>query len=114
MCIPGLHLSLGIYNRLWSLLGDACNELDLILAESSPDNISSNSTYSQYVSLIRRKSELQSELHDQQDYLTVLNEMVTFSSISLPDAEHNDVLKELRKDVDATTASLNNKVTTYV
>ena len=93
------------------MLGDACNELDLILAESSPDNISSNSTYSQYVSLIRRKSELQSELHDQ---LTVLNEMVTLSSISLPDAEHNDVFKELRKDVDATTASLNNKVTTYV
>ena len=111
MCIPGLHLSLGIYNRLWSLLGDACNELDLI---SSPDNISSNSTYSQYVSLIRRKSELQSELHDQQNYLTVLNDMVTFASISLPDAEHNNVLKELCKDVDATTASLNNKVTTFV
>ena len=109
MCIPGLHLLLGIYNRLWSLLGDACNELDLMLAYSSLDNISSNGTYSQYVSLVKRRLQLQYEVSDQQNYLFVMNEMVTFASISLPDAEH-DVLKELHKDIDASNVSLSNKV----
>ncbi len=28
VCIPGLHLSLGIFNRLWKLLENSCQELD--------------------------------------------------------------------------------------
>lgn len=31
--LPGLHMSLGIYDRLWSLLEGACTELDLLLAQ---------------------------------------------------------------------------------
>ena len=46
-------MSLGIYNRLWSLLGDACSELDLKLADSSQENISGGSSYNNYVTLIR-------------------------------------------------------------
>ena len=70
--------------------------------------MSSNGTYSRYVSLVRR-SQLQSEISDQQNYLIFMNEMVTFANISLPDAEHN-VLKGLHKDIDATNDSLSNKV----
>ncbi len=33
MCFPGLHLSLGIFDRLYTLLEEACQELDLQLAE---------------------------------------------------------------------------------
>ena len=33
--MPGLHLSLGIFNRLYDLLEDACEQLDLELAEKS-------------------------------------------------------------------------------
>ena len=33
VCIPGLHLSLGMYNHLWPLLVDACNKFDLKLAD---------------------------------------------------------------------------------
>ena len=31
--LPGLHISLGVFDRLWTLLEDACTELDLLLAE---------------------------------------------------------------------------------
>ena len=29
--LPGLHISLGIFDRLWELLENACNELDLAI-----------------------------------------------------------------------------------
>ena len=32
VCIPGLHLSLGVFDCLWTLLEEACTELDLRLA----------------------------------------------------------------------------------
>ena len=109
-----MHLSLGIYNRLCSLLGEAFNELDLKLSESSEESIGSGSTYNHYVGSMRRRSGLATELDNQQNELIVLNEMMTFTSISLPDAEDNDVLKELRKDADATHTSVNNMVNVSV
>ena len=105
-----MHLSLGIFNRLWSLLSDACSELDLKLAESSEEQVNGGSTYNHYVTLIRRRSVLRTEMNNQKNYVTVVNEMVTFASISLSDAEHNSVLKELRRDSDAAHTSLNNMV----
>ena len=104
-----MHLSLGIFNRLWSLLSDACSELDLKLAESSEEQVNGGSTYNHYVTLIRRRSVLRTEINNQKNYVTVVNEMVTFASISLSDAEHNSVLKE-RRDADAAHTSLNNMV----
>ena len=35
VCIPGLHISLGIFNLLFTLLENACHELDLQLAEKN-------------------------------------------------------------------------------
>ena len=35
VCFPGLHLSLGIFNRLWILLEEECTEVDLALAQES-------------------------------------------------------------------------------
>lgn len=103
-------MSLGIFNRLWSLLGDACSELDLKLAESSRGNVNGGSTYNHYVALLRRRSVLRMEMENQQNHVTVMNEMVTFASLTLPDAEHNNILKELRMDADAAHTSLNNMV----
>ena len=96
------------------MLDDACNELDLKLSESSEESIGSGSIYNHYVGLMRRRSGLATELDNQQNELIVLNEMMTFASISLPDDEDNDVLNELRKDAHATHSSVNNMVNVSV
>ena len=49
-------------------------------------------------------------MDDKSNYIIVMTEMVTFASITLPDAEQNSMLEELRKDADATYISLNNMV----
>ena len=46
-------------------------------------------------------------MNNQKNYVTVVNEMVTFASISQSDAEHN---KELWRDADAAHTSFNNMV----
>jgi hypothetical protein len=99
VCIPGLHLSLGIYNRLWSLLIGACTELDIKLALliSGEDSPSGSSTYNHFSTLLRKKSILQMELETQQNYVSVVDEMVTYSSLTLPDAETNSFLGQLHK-----------------
>lgn len=63
-----------------------------------------SSTYNHYVAL------RSVEMENQQNHVTVMNEMVTFASLTLPDAEHNNILKELRMDADAAHTSLNNMV----
>ena len=48
VCPPGLHITLGIFTKLYGLLEDECHNLDLELAlHSSEDAHSSFSTYSQ-------------------------------------------------------------------
>ena len=47
------------------------------------------------------------ELDNQQNEPT---EMMTFASLTIPDAEENELLKELQKDADATHASINKMV----
>ena len=99
-----------ITRNIQSSLVIAHSELDLKLAESSEEQVNGGSTYNHYVTLIRRRSVLRTEMNNQKNYVTVVNEMVTFASISLSDAEHNSVLKELRRDADAAHTSLNNMV----
>ena len=52
---------------------------------------------------------LRTELNNQ-NYVIIINEMVTFANVSLPDAEHNSELKELWRYADADHISLNNVV----
>jgi hypothetical protein len=47
--LPGLHISLGIFHRLFSLLEDACHRLDVKAAESADQQqCARQSSYSDY------------------------------------------------------------------
>ena len=60
VCIPGLHISLGIFNRLYSLLENACHELDLLQAEDTgAGDTRAGTSFGQYSAALRRLSEVQ-------------------------------------------------------
>ena len=105
-----MHLSLGIFNRLWTLLGEACTELDLKLAEcsGSGDNISAGESYSHYIALLKRRSLLRMEMETQQGYVKVMDQLVTYTALALPDAD--DTLTELQKEAVAAHKILDNMV----
>ena len=46
VCLPGLHISLGIFFRLYTLMEEACHELDLAAADLSNEGGVSFSAYS--------------------------------------------------------------------
>ena len=56
VCIPGLHISLGIFNRLYSLLENACHELDLLQAEKDTGarDTRAGTSFGQYSAALRR------------------------------------------------------------
>ena len=73
---PGLHITLGIFTKLYGLLEDECHALDLELALLSSD--SSFATYSQELQMLRL---LQSELKQAEEAYAVLQQMTTYVSV---------------------------------
>ena len=74
VCIPGLHLSLGIFNRLWTLLEEACTELDLRLAgESHGSPGIGGLTFSHYSVILEQMSSLKVQIESQTSHARVLN-----------------------------------------
>ena len=79
VCLPGLHITLGIFTKLYGLLEDECHALDLELALlSSEEAHSSFDTYSQELQMLRS---LQSELNQAEEAYAVLQQMTTYVSL---------------------------------
>ena len=74
VCIPGLHLSLGIFDRLWTLLEGACKEIDFLCAVDGAGDTS--------VEGFRKLSSLKNDIETQQKYIDVLTEILTFSLLT--------------------------------
>ena len=58
VCPPGLHLTLGIFYRLWCLLEAACHDLDIELARLTSPLPTDRASYKQYSSLVKKLTQL--------------------------------------------------------
>lgn len=96
VCIPGLHLSLGIFNRLWTLLEKRCKELDFSLAieGASASGFSGDSA-----DMLTKWSNLQLEVKTSIQYADVISDLLTYSSVTVDDVTaspfHNSLVAEL-------------------
>ena len=82
VCIPGLHISLGIFNRLWDLLENACTQLDLELAKES-DGMDGN-TFERYGQALHKAAVLREQLKVEQQHLVVVCNLATYLMLNLP------------------------------
>ena len=82
VCLPGLHISLGVFDRLWTLLEGACTELDLLLAEHISVGCM-GSSYNEYVTALRKGEQLRSSLHQEEQRATMMEQLVTYFSLSI-------------------------------
>ena len=87
VCIPGLHISLGIFNRFYNLLENACHELDLLQAETDTGAESQAGTsFGRYSAALRKLTELQ-HLHDTTEEACKNGEqLLLYLTLHLPDA----------------------------
>ena len=87
--MPGLHISLGIFYRLFTLLESSCNEWDLELAQyaSQPDTLHSYKLYSSAVhNLVKLKQELSANAKSEE--ANAADQLATFLAIRvMPQAQ---------------------------
>lgn len=105
VCIPDLHLSLGIFNWLWNLLEDACSELDFKLAMACIDT-ASNSPFD--TTALKKLSLMRIELDTERNYANVITEMITFYTLTGDDA--SDMCESLKEDLATAQQCISNKV----
>lgn len=57
VCLPGLHITLGIFMRLFTLMEDECHKLDLEMAESESmvPSAGDKQTYTNFTTLIAKE-----------------------------------------------------------
>ena len=58
VCPPGLHITLGIFYRIWCLLEADCHKLDLQLAISTSPTPTDRESFKKVSSLLKRHSQL--------------------------------------------------------
>ena len=97
VCLPGLHISLGVYDRLWALLEGACTGLDLLLAEHTQEG-GVGSTYSRFVAALRKRDQLKSSRETEEQRATTMEQLAAFFSLHIPTEVHRQQLELLRKE----------------
>ena len=56
---PGLHITLGIFYRLWCLLEEECHQLDLQLAHHNASSPADRKLFYHYRDLVKELAELE-------------------------------------------------------
>ena len=95
VCFPGLHITLGIYNQLFDLLEEACQELDLQLAVLGTGGTAGGSTYHQYVATFQQLHTLREEQSALTEKFKLLKQVVTYLSVTLPAPNQCTALQQL-------------------
>ena len=82
MCLPGLHITQGIFQKIFSLLEEACHELDLKLACHFSTHIQHGS-YSEYVHKLRELTSTRAALDTAKQAVSDVEQIVVYMSITL-------------------------------
>lgn len=112
MCIPGLHLSLGIFNRLWTLLENCCKDL----TSYWPQKSLATSFVGATVDTLAKLSNLKLELKTSTQYSEVISDLLMYATISTDDVSTSPFLKSLSDELaqaDQRTKDLVNIIHVY-
>ena len=97
---PGLHISLGIFYRLFTLLEMECHQLDCSLAAKSQGAlVGAGPSFEDYVAAVKKRQELKEMADSLESEANELEGIVTWFCIHLEDAETNPQLCILREEV---------------
>ena len=85
MCLPALHISLGVFYRLYTLLEHATHELDLALAREKSDcGQLGGRTFNQYTELLHSMHQLKEERDAHLEAAGALDQLLTRMALCLP------------------------------
>ena len=82
MCLPALHISLGVFYRLYTLLEQAAHELDLAMAREKDGRLDGN-TYEHYTFLLQRLHKLEEDEAKHTQAAETLDQLATQMALSV-------------------------------
>ena len=109
MCPPGLHITLGIFLRLFVLLESECHQLDLLLLPTGIPGADSGLSYDRACAALKQIDLLKDEQKSLQDGLLLLQQLLTLlatTAVNTTDPRFVELTMEIAK----TKKQLKNKV----
>ena len=101
MCPPSLHISLGIFFRLFTLLEDACHELD-VLASLQQTSADAGSSFSRYREALQRQSNIRDSIATIKIQISCLEQILTLTLVTIPPgAVQNTLLTQAASEITA-------------
>ena len=97
VCPPGLHITLGIFLRLFTLLEDCCHELD-VLAELQGSS-EAGCSYERYVKALCQQRALKDEAHIVEYNLKVLEQVATYTLATAPNMASLPVFQQVTSEM---------------
>ena len=110
MCPPGLHITLGIFYRLWTLLEQACHHLDLELAKRSAPLSLDKVSFKEYGEVVKKLANMEEEKHELSFYTVSLNSHIVQLSNQLPNPENHPLITALQQESNRATKKLHEVV----
>ena len=85
VCLPGLHITQGIFVKLFNILEDECHKLDLTLAIYSCDEhaLDTASSYTKSVNLVKQIQTLSEDVNKKEEKRTLITQFKTFVSVAV-------------------------------
>jgi hypothetical protein len=85
VCLPGLHITLGVFLRLFILLEDECHTLDLQLAASAAPEVGDRVAFVDYSVAIRMERMLLDEKSNVEQDTQWLSQTISLLSLTAAD-----------------------------
>ena len=86
VCLPGLHITLGVFMRLFTLMEDECHKLDLEMAEAATrvTSASDKQSYTNFTDLIVEERVLLDKKKNLEDQLEWLDQTLSLLVLTSP------------------------------
>ncbi|XP_064399209.1 uncharacterized protein LOC135345702 [Halichondria panicea] len=103
ICPPGLHITLGIFYRLFQLLEDECHVLDVAVRDEEDSCDKGGPSYSNYVGDVTRARILKDEIDRANEQIDQLNDLIAIFVLFGEDEE----LQALRSELEEIATKVN-------
>lgn len=81
-CLPGLHITLGVFFRLFTLMEDECHKLDIEMAVLTTEQPGDRQAYIDHSSIVRKERTLLDEKSSVEGEVTWLSQTITLLSLT--------------------------------
>ena len=97
MCLPVLHITLGIFYRLFTLLEDECHKLDLAMAAQTTPLTNDRDSYTAYSNLVHQERSLLDQKTAIEGEIQWLDQMVSYLTLNSTNPSNDPTLQATLK-----------------